>query len=415
MKAKNNPDILEEESKNSNIDSIAVKVTKVHVTAENMHLEKLVRESTSLLAISNKELKKEITQHKKTLKVLHKAEENYREIFNKASVAIFVNELETGRIIDVNKKASKITGYTKKEFINGHPADFSSSEEDYSLEKGVAKIKQVVTEGDQNFEWQFRYKDGSIHWIEVSLTIAYITGVKRILSFFHEIDDRKTAEHKLEQEKREKQWQITEAVITAEEKGRQEIGQELHDNIQQILITSRMYLDIAKKTETKEFHPHIDEVHGMISKAITEIKSLSYAMISPFLNNQGLFDALNHLVNTTSKGTGLTINITIGDIDENSIPDKVRLAIYRIVQEQFTNIIKHAKAKKVDLKLLDDGRGAIKLIIQDDGIGFDTSKKTKGFGLINLRARASLCNGEMRIISSIGKGCKLIIRFNCDL
>lgn len=392
----------------------AGKITKAQVAAQNSYLEKLILERTSMLAVSNKELKKEIAQHKKTLKGLSKAEENYREIFDKASDAIFVNELGTGLIIDVNKKACSITGYTKEEFINGHPADFSSSEDGYTLAKADLKIRGVVTEGDQNFEWQFRYKDGSIHWIEVSLTVAYIAGIKRVLSFFHEIDDRKATEQKLKEERRQKHREITEAVITAEENERHDIGRELHDNIQQILTTTRLYLEIAIKTEMKESHPHIDEVHGMISKAITELRNLSHSMISPFLEDNDLSDALEHLANTVSKSAGLDIDISIVNIDENTIPDKVKLAIYRIAQEQFTNITKHAKAKKGDLKLSGEG-SAMVLSIKDDGIGFDTSKKAKGFGLINLRTRASLCNGKMNIISSLGHGCELVVHFDCSL
>jgi PAS domain S-box-containing protein len=413
MKAKHNPATPDEKSGNPATGSSAVKVTKAQVIEENRYLEKLVEERTSQLIASNEELKKEIEHHKKTLKVLRKAEENYREIFDKASDAIFVNELGTGKIIDVNKKACKITGYTKEEFINGHPADFSSSDNDYTLEKADKKIREVVTEGDHNFEWQFRYKDGSVHWIEVSLAVARIAGVKRIISFFHEIDDRKATEQKLEEERKEKQRQITEAVVNAEENERQDIGRELHDNIQQILTTSRLYLDIAKKTEMKQEHPYADEAYGMICKAITELRNLSHSMISPFLDGQSLAEALHHLGDTISKSTRLAITINIADIDENIIPDKAKLAIYRIAQEQFTNIIKHAKATKAELEFSVEGT-AMLLSIKDNGVGFDTSKKAKGFGLINLKARASLCNGKMRIISSEGNGCELIVNFNCD-
>ncbi|MEO8517396.1 MAG: MEDS domain-containing protein [Flavobacterium sp.] len=395
------------------VEAPKVKVTKEQVKAENFHLEKLVKERTSQLDILNTELKKEISQHKKTVKVLKKAEENYREIFDKASDAIFVNELGTGMIIDVNKKACIITGYTKEEFINGHPSDFSSSEGGFTLAEANSKIKQVATEGDQNFEWQFRYKDGSIHWIEVSLTIAKIAGVKRILSFFHEIDDRKAAEQILAKERREKQRQITEAVITAEESERQDIGRELHDNIQQILTTSRLYLDLAKKKETTNANTYIEEAQGMITKAINELRSLSHSMIFPFQDGQNLTEAFHHLANTISNTTGLIIEIDIENIHDDKFPDNLKLAIYRIVQEQFTNVIKHANAKKVILKMHSNGE-EITLSIKDDGVGFDTSKKTKGFGLINLRTRASLCNGKMQIISSVGKGCELLIVFNCS-
>lgn len=86
------------------------------------------------------------------------------------------------------------------------------------------------------------------------------------------------------------------------------------------------------------------------------------------------------------------------------------MIIFRIVQEQVGNIIKHARAKTIILKLIRDTE-KISLTIKDDGIGFDTSLKANGIGLINIRTRSSLFNGEVSIISSPGNGCELIVSF----
>jgi signal transduction histidine kinase len=89
----------------------------------------------------------------------------------------------------------------------------------------------------------------------------------------------------------------------------------------------------------------------------------------------------------------------------------MKLAIYRIIQEQFNNIIKYAKASKVVLSLTNDDNNTISLSLKDNGVGFDVSKKSKGVGLTNMRVRASLFKGEVVMISSPNNGCELQASF----
>jgi len=89
----------------------------------------------------------------------------------------------------------------------------------------------------------------------------------------------------------------------------------------------------------------------------------------------------------------------------------MKLTIYRIIQEQFNNILKYSKASLVWLTI-SNKKGVVQLKIKDNGIGFDTNLPSKGVGLLNIKARAALFNGEIKIISSPGKGCELIINFS---
>ncbi|MBC7934110.1 MAG: MEDS domain-containing protein [Rhizobacter sp.] len=389
----------------------AEKLTKPQAISENKRLEILITERTSLLATSNKNLTREISLHKKTLTVLERAERNYREIFEKASDAIFIIEIKTGRIIDCNAKGCLLTGYLKEELITGHPSHISSLNEGFTPADASEKIKMVTEKGDQVFEWQVKYKDGSIHWVEVSLTKADIAGKKRLLAFFHVIDDRKKAEQQLAEEKNRNQMELTDAMITAAETERQEIGRELHDNVQQLLASAKLYLGIAKKSEIKEVHPHMDEADRLLKEATVELRNLSHSMISPFIEEYGLADALDRLVDTLQKSTPLKIEKQVSKINEASMPDKLKLAIYRIAQEQFNNISKYANARNVVLKLVEHN-GTILLNIKDDGVGFDTGIKSRGIGFLNIKTRASLFNGIMNVSSTPGKGCELKILFN---
>lgn len=125
-------------------------------------------------------------------------EMTYREIFEKASDGIFILEIKTGKIIDANKKASEITGYSIKELINGHPADVSSLNPCFTKKDADKKIQLAATKGNQLFEWELKRKDGTIHWVEVHCTVANIQRKERVIAFFHQIDDRKRAEISLQ-------------------------------------------------------------------------------------------------------------------------------------------------------------------------------------------------------------------------
>ena len=389
----------------------AEKLTKAQAIAENRRLEILMEERTSLLATANVKLTREVLLHKKTLGVLEKAERNYREIFEKASDAIFIIEIKTGRIIDCNTKGCMITGYTKEELTTGHPSHMSSLNHGFTHADAAEKIKLVTEKGEQVFEWQVKHKDGTIHWVEVSLTTADIAGKKRVLAFFHVIDARKKAEAELEAEKTRSQMELTDAVITAAETERQEIGRELHDNVQQLLASAKLYLGIAKKSTAAQVHLYLDEADRLLKDATAELRNLSHSMISPFIEEYGLADALDRLVDTLKKSTGLQIEKQVGKINETTMPEKLKLAIYRIAQEQFTNISKYAHAQHVILKLVEH-KGTVLLNIKDDGVGFNMAIKSPGIGFLNIKTRASLFNGVMTIIASPGKGCELKVLFN---
>lgn len=231
-----------------------------------------------------------------------------------------------------------------------------------------------------------------------------------ILSLATNITEKVILENELENERLEKQKEITDAVISAQEQERQELGAELHDNINQILAGSLLYLGLAKK-ELHIEHPWLTETDNLISTAIDEIRKLSHSLIPPSLNESELVDALSNLMETTRKSSKLIISLQAYGFDESSLPDKLKLSIYRIVQEQFNNILKHAGAGKVIVRLTQDNEKTL-LLIKDDGAGFDTSQKSRGVGLMNIKTRASLYNGEVTIISSPGHGCELRVLFN---
>ena len=208
-----------------------------------------------------------------------------------------------------------------------------------------------------------------------------------------------------------KQKQITEAVLSAQEEERKIIGTELHDNINQILATSKLYYGAvdACGDNLTEMLAKGDEY---ITLAIEEIRKLSRKLVAPPFIESGLQPAITELAQNIMMTKQMVIETIMSDFDEHAVSKELKINIYRIVQEQLNNILKYAQADSVSVALCNHGN-KIRLDIHDNGVGFDTSQKSKGIGLANIRTRAELFDGIMEIESSPGNGCRLkVILFN---
>ncbi len=211
----------------------------------------------------------------------------------------------------------------------------------------------------------------------------------------------------LETERLEHQKKLTEAIIIAQEHERRSIGIELHDNINQILASARLYLGSLKSVEKKD--KMINDIDSLLNRAIHEIRYLSHSLIPPSLEESGLLESIDHIIVLTRKTGGISISRSYQGINEASLSDKLKLTIYRITQEHFNNILKHADASRIRLMLTQKDQ-YLRMHISDDGKGFDPCKKMKGVGFTNMKTRASFFNGEVKIQSSPGKGCVLTVQ-----
>ena len=126
-------------------------------------------------------------------------ETNYRELFEKANDAIFVENPETGEILDVNEKMCEMHGYTREEARDLHVQDVSADQEPFTVEKAVENLEKAMEEGSHVFEWKNKRKDGEPFWVEVSLKRATIGGETRVLAIVRDISERKEYEKLLEE------------------------------------------------------------------------------------------------------------------------------------------------------------------------------------------------------------------------
>jgi signal transduction histidine kinase len=147
----------------------------------------------------------------------------------------------------------------------------------------------------------------------------------------------------------------------------------------------------------------------LVQRAIDEIRLLSKQLSVPFVSTTALEDAIKELIETVAASNQLTITFHTELFTSVRVNENTRLAVYRILQEHLTNVVKHAEAKHVEVTLR-QSQDKLTLVVVDDGKGFDTTQKSAGIGLRNMRSRAESLMGIFSIDSQPGKGSTLFVQ-----
>jgi len=201
------------------------------------------------------------------------------------------------------------------------------------------------------------------------------------------------------------------AIIKAQEKERSRLGAELHDNVNQLLVSARLYLALERKKPNVD-PEYLEKADEHLTMAIEEIRELTRKLITTVATNEGLERCIEEIAAIMLQLKNIKLQISISDEAIMSLSADQQQMVYRIIQEQTSNILKYAEAKEalISLQVVDT---EAELVISDNGKGFDKTdeQKSAGIGFINIFNRVDAYDGKIEIISSPGNGCKLVINF----
>jgi PAS domain S-box-containing protein len=282
-------------------------------------------------------------------------------------------------------------------------------------ERDIMQKKVRKTFKSENKSWedsfQFMCPDGKMSNVIIRSNIIRDSdgNAIRMIGVIHDISEMQKLEEILDWELLVKKSQITEAKVEARETERSDIGKELHDNVNQILAASMLYLDMARK-DIKNGEIYLIHSSEYISTAIEEIRKLTKGLMTD--KDFGLCAAIEHVAGVTMKIHPVRIRCILKPSLEKAMSNKFKLNTYRIVQEHLNNILKHASASEIQITMSEVKTGFV-LSIVDNGIGFDITKKKKnaGIGISNIISRTELFRGKASFITSPGNGCKLVLTF----
>lgn len=342
-------------------------------------------------------------ERKKILRTLRESNERF-EIVNKATLDIIWDWNFASDALNLSSSVQEILGYMDRDvtmqwfYERICPGDVAHVKQ---------SLSQVLENKKKNWfaEFWFMVPDGSYRYIYTrGYTLFNDKGeAYRMIGAATDLTEKHRLEQKLITQQLNQQKLITETTIRAQETERNELAKELHDNINQVLSTVKMFLSIAKEDALKH-GDLIGRSYDHVTYAIEEIRKLSQSLVAPSLGDIGLKEALEELVGQINLSNRLQVTLRCENNSGRKTEAHLELMLYRIVQEQLNNILKYAKASKVTIALKTTAK-AVELSVTDNGVGFDPAEKSKGIGLKNIRNRVEFYAGRLKVVSAPGKGC----------
>ncbi|MCX7942243.1 MAG: sensor histidine kinase [Dictyoglomaceae bacterium] len=212
---------------------------------------------------------------------------------------------------------------------------------------------------------------------------------------------------------------ISKFLMKAQEEERKKIARELHDEIGQTLTAIKINLELLRRKIDPKLVNYIDDSINLIDKTIEQVRNLSLNLRPSLLDDLGLLSSLKWYVEREKKRNNLNIEYVF-DFQQEKINKDLSINIFRIIQEGLTNIIKHAQARNIFLEIKEEGENIL-ITIKDDGIGFDVEKiwekvkEGRALGILGIKERVELFNGNMEIKSKKGEGTEIKITLSLEI
>jgi two-component system sensor histidine kinase UhpB len=331
-------------------------------------------------------------EKKKAIEILRSSERKYKLIFESNPMPMWMISRSAPGIIDVNDAATIHYGYSREQFLSINPTLLSAEDD----------IATVCSPGI----FRHRKSDGCLIMADITTHDVVYEGQEVVLVLANDVTIKVHAEAELTRYRAQQQKLITETSIQVQEKEREEIGKELHDNINQILASTKLYLEHAISEMNGSCSELLKRSHKNVSQAIEEIRQLSHKLVAPSLGAISLLRAVEELIENIKMVSSVKIELHSDNFHEEAIDKNMKLMFYRIIQEQVNNILKHSGATGAIIELSATNLYSL-LAIEDNGVGFDSSSASAGIGLRNIRNRAGYYNGTVNVIAAPQKGCRL--------
>jgi len=197
-------------------------------------------------------------------------------------------------------------------------------------------------------------------------------------------------------------------VVAAQELERRRLARELHDETGQALTSILLGLrSLEEFVDGEEEREAVRSIRQLAVDTLQDVRRLAVELRPKALDDFGLVAAVERLTETFREQTGIAVDFVAG-LGEEQVPGEAATALYRIVQEALTNVVKHAHARGVSI-LLTRKNDRVALVIEDDGRGFDPDRPAEGFGLQGMRERVELLGGTLLVETAEGAGTTLAV------
>ena len=352
----------------------------------------------------------DITDLKLAEENLKQSEEKYRLLSEQSGVGVGLYSKD-GIILYYNNKALKNLGGKLEDYVG------RSLTEVFGKKDGIKYLKRVKESirfrKNLLFEDNFSSPTGN-YWFASSHSLysnskGEVIGVQVVS---HDISERKQFESQLIQTTTELR-ELTRHLVEVREEERTAIARDLHDDLGQKLTALNMDISWLKTrigVQSRNVENKLEQMVQMMNNTIESVQKISLGLRPSILDDLGLIPAIEWQLTDFHKSSGISCNYSCSPKDI-SIDAKVSLMVFRIVQEALTNIARHSGATKASIKI-SLAKGIIEILVKDNGSGINQNKidSNKSFGLIGMRERVNIVNGEISISSNEDEGTRVYVR-----
>ena len=338
----------------------------------------------------------------------------WSEAFAHLEVAVALLALD-GRVLSANDRMCELTGYKKKDLLERNFREFFHFEEPHPEYEMTLSLLTAGEINRYSTDLSAKRTDGEIVWFTMAFSLIRddVTHAPRSLTVVaKDITSYKWADQELHNSELARD-ELSRRIVSAQEADRTRIARELHDDIGQSLAILKIQMLRAGQPvsgDPKKTHAGLRELAGELDAIAQRVTRLSHGLHSSVLEYLGLAAAVKSHCRECSEQLRIPIECQCDKVDQK-LDSVIALAVLRVVQEAIHNATKHSRAKGIAVRLKFSGQD-LNLEVSDDGVGFNikAARLAEGLGLISMRERIHLVGGEFNIVSSPGKGTRIIAR-----
>ncbi len=328
---------------------------------------------------------------------LREMEKRYRALFEDSKDAMYVTDC-AGKLVDFNQAFAELFGYTKQELIGMDVRDIYCEPSDrYKFQKELDEHGSV-----KDYELKLRKLDGT--QMDCLATASVWRGDDGSILGYQGITRDVTAQKRAQQMLESFAHQLVEAQAAE----RQKISRERHDQVGQVLTGLKLLLGMMARSLAGNMGAELRQAQELVDELMERVCDISLDLRPPMLDELGLLPALLWHFEHFTVQTGVRVEFRHTGL-RRRLPLELSLGAYRIVQEALTNVARHAGVSEAIVQA-SATKDALRLLIEDHGVGFNASDEQCSQGLAGMRERALSLGGQLKIQSTPRNGTRIIAR-----
>jgi two-component system sensor histidine kinase UhpB len=345
-------------------------------------------------------------------------EGRYRMLFERSPLPMWVVDTQTLRFLAVNDAALRLYEYSRDQFLGLTAVDIRRAEDDATFREFLH------SEGGEVHYGRFRHIKRTGEQVDVDGVghlVAWRGRPARLVQI-NDVTERLRTQQTLERLNRELELSherlraLSRRLFEVQEEERRRLARDLHDDVGQALTALKIQLEsVARAGGEAAARSRVDECVDTVQHTLERVRQLSLSLRPPQLDDLGLAAAVRSHLDRQARVAGLQAHFETEDAPQELAPD-TETACFRVAQEAINNVLRHARARNLWVRLFTAG-GRLAISVRDDGRGFDLdsvrerSANGSSLGLIGMEERMALAGGSFELRSSPGQGTILLATF----